>query len=51
MPAMPRAKKAQKISDRVMKKDSSDRKEDATRMSRPGREPLLVKDVRTMIKR
>lgn len=51
MPAMPRPKKAKKISDRVMKKSSSNNSEMPNNSKKADREPRFDRDVRTMIKR
>lgn len=51
MPIMPRPKKAQKISDKVMKKSPGEDKPVADRSQRSNREPIFDRDVRTMIKR
>jgi len=51
MPAMPRSKKAKKISDKVMKKSASDEKEMPDHSRKADREPKFDRDVRTMLKR
>ncbi len=51
MPAMPRAKKAKKISDKVMKKTSSNDSEMPNGSRKADRESRFERDVRTMIKR
>lgn len=51
MPAMPREKKAKKISDRIMKNTGSNDKEIPNGSKKADREPRFDYDVRTMIKR
>ncbi len=51
MPAMPRPRKAKKISDKVMKKSASDERQMTDRSNKADREPRFDRDVRTMIKR
>ncbi len=51
MPIMPRPKKAQKISDKVMKKTPGKDKDMPDRSRHADREPKFDRDVRTMIKR
>jgi hypothetical protein len=51
MPVMPRPRKAKKISDFVMKKNSSENKQESRQPAKPGVESRQNMDIRTMIKR